>query len=334
MNNNLTEISIIEDIKRLLRGLIGISRNDENIKHLIDKEEITPFLYDLINTSSKDIYENAICLLSNICNFPSVKEKNNIIKSGVFNILRKKLLEISPPPPGKILPHNYRPIYFIISAINNLLISNSFGASSFLNTPLISVFLWTFDSTITLTMTSSDEDIYDIQEEIYGCFVDISSFSYNNVYRLIESKVIDYMINIIEKYISQIKENKIIIKEEAVEYGAIVIFNTASNGSNESSSSEGNKFKKLFEEGNKLNKLVDSFKFLNSLPSISPIQREIINEISISVCYLLKQEKPPKSYDIVISYINTLRLSPHPTSEDDYDFPLVAQDAWDNIIKN
>jgi hypothetical protein len=330
--NNLKEISIIEHIKRLLRGFIGISRSDENINHLIDKEEIIPLLFDLINTSSTDIYENAICLLRNICYIPSVEERNNIIKNGVFNILHKKLLEISPPPPQKILSHNYRSIGHIIGTINNLLHLNSTGAS-FFNTLLIPVLLCTLDSTITLTMTSSDEDIYDIQECICGCFVNVSSSSYNNVCRLIESKVIDCMINIIEKYILQIKENKIIIKVAVVEYGANVISNTTSFGSNESSSSEGNKFKKLFEKENKLNKLVDSFKFLNSLTSISPIQKSILDHISISICLLLKQEKPPRSYDVVISYINTLRLSPRPTSKDDYDFPLAAQNAWDNIKK-
>jgi hypothetical protein len=103
MNNNLTEISIIENMKRLLRGIISISRNDNNEKLLIDKE-ITPLLFNLINTSEKDIYENAICLLLNICDIQSVEEKNNIINIGAFNVLYKKLLEISPPPPGKVHP--------------------------------------------------------------------------------------------------------------------------------------------------------------------------------------------------------------------------------------
>jgi hypothetical protein len=132
--------------------------------------------------------------------------------------------------------------------------------------------------------------------------------------------------NITEKHISQIK------KEETIEKKTKVIFNTTHEGSNESSSSEYNKFKELFEKGNKLNKLVDSFKFLNSLPSLSPLQKNILNNISISICRLLKNQKPPESYNIIISYITPLRLSPHPPSG--YDYPKAAQIAWDKIIKD
>jgi hypothetical protein len=315
-------------------GLIGISFNNEKNRKLLLDKEITLLLFDFINTSELNVYQRAIILLNNVCNIRSVEEKNKIISSGVFNVFHKKLLEISPPPPKKILSNNYYSVYCIVDSIDSLLSSNPSSVSSFLNTPLIPVFLWTLDSTMDLTITSSDEDIYNIQKGICYCFVDMSFFSYNNVCHLVESKVIDCMINIVKKYISQLKENKIIIKEEAVEYGATVIFSTTNFGSNESPSSEKNKFKEFFEEGNKLNKLVDSFKFLNSLPSISPIQKNVINYISVSVCQLLKREKPPRSCDVILSYIDTLRLSPHPTSEDDFDYPLAAQYAWDNIIKN
>jgi hypothetical protein len=139
------------------------------------------------------------------------------------------------------------------------------------------------------------------------------------------------MINIIEKYTSQIKGNKIIIKERAAESGAIVIYYTILFGFYEGTSSECNKLKKLFEKENKLNKLVNSFNFLNSLQSISLKQKRILDFISISIFRLFKNEKPPPSYNIIVSYINKLRSSPHPTSG--FDFPQAAQISWEAIIK-
>jgi hypothetical protein len=325
--NNFKETSINKYIKKVLLGLINISHNEKNKKLLLDKG-ITFFLFDFINTSKKNVYENAIILLSNVCGIPSVEEKNKIISSGVFIVLHKKLLEISPPPPGKILSNNYYLVYGIIVSIRKLLSSNSSGVSSLLNTPLIPVLLSTLDSSITLAITSSNENIYNIQDWICNCFVIISTHSYNNVCQLVELKVIDYMINIIEKYISQIKENKKIMKEETAENGIIVISNTTHFGFKEGSSSENNKLKKLFEEGNKLNKLIDSFNFLNSLQSLSPLQKEMLNDISISICFLFKNEKPPPSFDNILSFINKLRSSPG------HLFPKAAQNAWNAIIKD
>jgi hypothetical protein len=116
----------------------------------------------LINSSEINIYQNSIILLSNICIDSSDEEKNNLIESGIFDVYHKKLLEISPPPPQNILSQNYYSVNCIIYGIKNILYSNSSCVSSFLNTPLIPVLLWTLNSTLTLTITSSDEDIYDI----------------------------------------------------------------------------------------------------------------------------------------------------------------------------
>jgi hypothetical protein len=140
------------------------------------------------------------------------------------------------------------------------------------------------------------------------------------------------MMNAIEKYISQIEEKKLIMKEETAESISIVIFNTTYKGLNEALSLEHNKFKKLFEDDNKLNRLLNVFKFLNSLQTITPLQKNIMNYISISICHLFRNRRIPPSYNVVFSYIDKLRLSPHPTSG--YDFPSDAQKAWNEIIKD
>jgi hypothetical protein len=314
----------------VLDALAKIFRNKENRSLFID-EEITPLLFNLINSSEIGIYQNSIALLCNICIDSSDEEKNNLIKSGIFNIYHKKLLEISPPPPENILSHNYYSVKCIISGIYNILNSNPSGVSSFLNTPLIPVLLQTLDSALTLTTTTSDNDIYNIQRCICNCFMYISSRSYNNVNLLVNPKIIDAMMNVIEKYISQIKENKTFLKKETAELGTIIIFNTTYKGVIESLSSEHNKFKKLFEDNNKLNRLLIIFEFLNSLKSITLLQKRITNRISISICYLFKNERILPSYNVVFSYIDKLRLSPHPTSG--FDFPSNAQKAWNKIIR-
>jgi hypothetical protein len=122
----------------------------------------------------------------------------------------------------------------------------------------------------------------------------ISSFSYNNVCGLfVELKVIYRFFY--DKYNWEIyftnKKKKKIIKEEIFEWGAIVIFNTTGFYFYEGTSLECNKLKKLFKEENKQNKLFDSFNFLNSLQSISLIQKNILDFISISIYFLFNKEK-------------------------------------------
>jgi hypothetical protein len=138
--------------------------------------------------------------------------------------------------------------------------------------------------------------------------------------------------NVMEKYILQIKENKTIVRDETAVNAAILIYNIVSKGFEESSSSECNKFKKYFDEGNKFDKLVDMFKFVNCLASTSKVQREIINWMAISICLLLSRVKPPRSCDVVLSYINILRLTPSTASEDKIDFPTLAQLVWNEIV--
>jgi hypothetical protein len=50
--------------------------------------------------------------------------------------------------------------------------------------------------------------------------------------------VIDSLLNIIEMYINEIKENKILLNEEAVRFISTIFFNMGVNGSNAGSKEE------------------------------------------------------------------------------------------------
>jgi hypothetical protein len=329
LKNDLSDESVAKHVINLLNAFVSISLSDGN-KALLIKKEIIPILYHLINTPHKDIYKNAIIILGNICHISSTKEKNNIIKSGIFTILLEKLLKISPPPPGNMEELDYDSIGAIFGGISNLLDYNPSGFSSFLYTPLILVCRWTLDSTISLSKTSPHEDVHLIQRCICSCFLSCPLYSYDNIVKLIEMKVIDKMMSMIEIYVSQLEEKKSIIDEDAAKICAAVIFRSAIIGFTNASYSKSNKFEEEFTKDNKLNRLVEVFKSLFSLQSPSSLQKEIMSNISISICFLLKNKKPPSSYDVVLSYVNTIKTSPRPTSGPN--FPIVAGYALDGMM--
>jgi hypothetical protein len=79
-----------------------------------------------------------------------------------------------------------------------------------------------------------------------------------------------------------------------------------------------------------LNVLFNLFKYLIS-QTLSPVQKEIINYISIAICLLFKKERLSLCYGYVLKYVNNLKASPSPTSG--HDFPLAAEDSWDLMLK-
>jgi hypothetical protein len=143
-------------------------------------------------------------------------------------------------------------------------------------------------------------------------------------------KVINSLLNIIEMYINEIKENKVLLNEEIVEIISMIFFNIGLDGSDAGSKEEKNKFKNYFDENNGLNQLIDTFKYLNS-QKVSSVQKETINYISITVCRLLKNERLLFCYGCVLEYVNNLKSSPSPTS--DYDFPFAAKHSWNEMLK-
>jgi hypothetical protein len=330
MKKNLNEESDAERINRLFSALISISIDPKNKNILVDKDIISPLLC-LINNPRRIIYEDAIVLISNVCDIPCVEEKNNIIKRDVFTIFHMKLLEISPPLHGNINQLDYPSVKSILIAINNLLSSNPSGVSCFVKTPLIPVILSTLDSVTSVAAGSNQQNIFKIQRWICSCFLMCSLHSYEDMVELVNLKVVDKMVSLIELYVSQLKEIKSVLDENAVRDGSTIIFNAAEMGFNSSSASENNKFRNSFDSNNALNRLFGVFSFLVSLQSPSSLQRNIMNNVSVSLCLLLKKDKPPLSYGVVLTYINILKLSPSPPTG--FNFSLAAQKAWNGMIE-
>jgi hypothetical protein len=181
-------------IKNTLKTLINITKgNDKNRKILLDSG-IIQLLLLLDNSSDTNVFQSTIVLLSDIFDIESVEDKNSIISRGIFDVFHKKLLEISPFPPQKMISSNYYSIYLLIAGISNLLISNRSGVTSFLKTPLIPLLFHIFDSTISIGNTSSDKDIGNIQLYICKCFS--KSYSYENTFLLIKMKMIDFLLKV------------------------------------------------------------------------------------------------------------------------------------------
>jgi hypothetical protein len=140
----------------VLKAFVNITLGDDNEKVLLDGG-IIPLLPPLLNSSDTNVWKKAVVLLSNICNIESVEDKNSIINyGGIFDVFHKKLLEISPFSPQKMVSSNYYSISRIIVGIDNLLNSNRSGVTSFLKTPLIPLLLHTLNSTISIVNISSD----------------------------------------------------------------------------------------------------------------------------------------------------------------------------------
>jgi hypothetical protein len=119
------------------------------------------------------------------------------------------------------------------------------------------------------------------------------------------------------------------LNDETVRNISIIFFNMGVFGSNAGSKEEKNKFKKYFDENNRLDLLLNLFEYLIS-QTLSPIQKETINWMSVGICFLFKNERPPLCYRCVLEYVNNLKSSPSPTSG--YDFPSAAKKVWNQIL--
>jgi hypothetical protein len=202
--------------------------------------------------------------------------------------------------------------------------------TSFLKTPLIPLLLYTLDSTISIGSTSSDKDIEYLQMTICRCFLKCTRYCYEDTLLVVEMKVIDSLLNIIEMYINEIKEKKILLNEETVQTISMIFFSIGLKGLKAGSEEEKNKYKNYFDENNRLNGLVNLFKYLIS-QTPSPIQKKTMDQISIAICFLLKNDEPPLCYGCVLEHVNKLKSSSSPASG--YDFPSVANNSWNEMLK-
>jgi hypothetical protein len=307
----------------VLKAFVNISTGD-NKKVLFDGGMI-PLLLPLVNSSDTNLLKKTVIIISNICSIESVEDKNSIINCGIFDVFHKILLEILPVPPQKRILSNCYSVYRIILGIDNLLIFNSSGVISFFKKPLIPPLLHILD----LRNTSNNRRIQNIFLCICRCFLRCTEHCYEDTLLLIEMKVVDSLLNIIEMYNNKIKNNKILLNEKTVQILSMIFFNIGLNGSKAGSKEEINKFKVYFSENNRLSTLFNLFKHLIS-ESLSPIQKDTINWISVGICFLLKNERPPIGYGCLLKYVNNLKSSP--SAVFNYNFPLAAKEIWDAML--
>jgi hypothetical protein len=256
--------------------------------------------------------------------------KNDIIESDIFNILHKRLVDNSPEPPKRMVAGDYHSIGAISCLVHNLLVSNPTGVKPFLDSPLIPVLNWTLESSMSLLDTSSDKNLKKIFRYICASYLKCIVLPFENTSHFIELKGVDAMLSVVEKYVTQIRENRKRLDEDGVEYASITIFNIANYGSTHSEDGKVNLAKKQFEENNKFSRLVDLCKFLISQQPSSPEQRCIADHNSLAICRLLKSERPPLSFGSILAYIDNPKSSPpHPNG---FDISLTARDAWKEMV--
>jgi hypothetical protein len=304
--------------------------NETNLQIFFYKGFID-ILLTLISDSHNPILGRAVVLLSNISNILSVKAKNIIIKKDIFNILHRRLSELSPSPPQQTKPDDYYSVSCIVGSVNNLLDSNRSGVIPFLNSPLFPIFSWTLESSMSLLNISSDQYIQDIFTYICEAFHRCVKPPYENMTRFMEMKGGDLMLSVVEKYVEEIKESKKRLDEDGVECASTSIYNIAVDAFDKSDFGERNKMRSVFEENNKFNRMVDLCKYLISQPPSSPEQKCITDCISLAICFLLKSERPSPSLGSILSYVDNLKTSPpHP---DGFNVSKWAKEAWDGMIE-
>jgi hypothetical protein len=316
-------------ILNLLSVLINFTLIEKNIQIFFEKR-IIDILLVLVSDSQNHILCKSVALLWSICCIPSVEAKNTIIKKDIFNILHRRLSELSPSPPQQMKPDDYHSVSCIVGSVKNLLVSNPSGVIPFLNSPLIPVFSWTLESSMSLLNTSSDVNVLNIFTFVCESFYSCAELPYENIILFMEMKGGDLMLNVIEKYVEEIKQNNKRLNEGVVGYVSKTIYNVAANAFDNSDDGERNKMKNIFEENNKFNRMVDLCKYLISQPPSSPQQKYITNSISLAICFLLKSERPSPSLSYILSYVDNLKTSPpHPN---DFIVSKSAKYALNNIV--
>jgi hypothetical protein len=60
------------------------------------------------------------------------------------------------------------------------------------------------------------------------------------------------------------------------------------------------------------------------------VKKEAVDDIFLCICHLLKADTPNPSYMNVLVYVNEMRLSPTPTSRNNFFYH--ARHAWEGMI--
>jgi hypothetical protein len=316
----------------ILVALISISFTDKN-KAILANSAVIPILFDLMSCKEYYVWTVSITLLSYICNVLSLEIKNMIVKTGIFGILHKKLLEISPPPPTPLLSSNYFSLNRLCGSINSLVVGNSEGVNALLNSSLIPSLLQTLESATSIVEASShtpDTNVVKIQEYICACFINCTRFSYEQTIHLVSCEVIPSLLVLLEKHMNMMKKKGKKMDELVVRHATVVLFNILLFGYRKVVYGEKNTLKSIFDTVNGIKRLYELFSYLHNQKDKSPVEKEVVNWISLCVCYLLKSDTISPSYVSLLVYVNELRSQPKPKSG--YDFPSFARVCWKGLV--
>jgi hypothetical protein len=138
------------------------------------------------------------------------------------------------------------------------------------------------------------------------------------------------LIELLEKHVKMMKEQGKKMDKLVVRHAGTTLSNISNKGSNKASDGEKNAFRKEFSLIRGERRLFEIFNYLHKQPKQSDDEKEVVDDISLCICRLLKADTPDPSYINLLVYVNEMCLSPTPTSG--FDFPSYARLAWEGMI--
>jgi hypothetical protein len=118
--------------------------------------------------------------------------------------------------------------------------------------------------------------------------------------------------------------------ELVVKYATAALFNISLFGYRKAIYGEKNKLRDMFDAVSGIKRLYELFSYLHNQKDQSPFEKEVVNFISLCVCYLLKSDTISPSYVSLLVYVNELRSQPKP--ESGFDFPSIARECWEGLV--
>jgi hypothetical protein len=314
------------NINIFINSLLSISSLIENEEFLVDLD-IIPLLFSFINQNKTEVSRNALFLLCNICSVPDKTKKNMIINLGVFQFFSLKLLELSFSTSSLLIPDNIIVLLKISHKISNLLKENEEGVRRFLDSPLIPCLLQIFRLETSIENTENGlshiNEIIEIQKNIINSFCECT-YSLDNTSSLINHGILELLLMVLEK---KMNDDNDVIKNESS--SLLLKITEIGFKEGEGVKYQKNKFQIDFNKINGLNRLINIYDMFEHVP----IKKYFVNNVVLSVLYLLKQEKPPKSCYNLLKYASWLKDCLYS------DFGKLFTKAWkeitdpDSIIK-